>query len=296
MSTTALVSTGRRIFPAAFSNPLAPPWRLPNFEARFVNYRWTYGGTFDIPAGSLVQNNQININGGSDFLCRELAFQINADQEPGSIRVRFKDPNGKRLSADLLTTEELEGPIGIDLYCPRATPVLIDIQNLGAGAAVVQVIMKGIEIFQPLGINRCMPGFEAEVYTPLFDLYSIPAPGWHDEPFDYYFELDATALQTKTGSPMRLDGDADFFWRGIGGYEGGGGGSQYLRFIDPYGNYLSNGPVAQDNELGVPPYTRPILPEVCCPAYSILSVDQIEYANHAAQANVVLRGVKRFRD
>lgn len=295
MSNTALVSTGPRIFPAAFSNPLAPAWRLPSFEAKFVNYRWTYGGTFAIPAGSLVQNNQIDINGGSDFICRELAFQINADQPAGSIRVRFKDPTGKRMSADLLTTEELEGPVAIDWFCPRSQPVLVDIQNPSGHAAVVQVILKGIEIFQPLGVNRCMPGFEPERYTPLFDMYSIPAPGWHDEPFDYYFELPVAASARRQGTPMKMDGDADFFWRGVGGYSADEG-RQYLRWIDPFGNYLSNAYVAEENELGVAPYARPMLPEVCCPAYSVLSADQVAMAAAAAQANVVLRGVKRFRD
>lgn len=292
----SLISTGNRIFPVSYSNPYAPPWRLPNFEAKYVNYRWTYAQTFAIPAHSLVQNNQISINGGSDFVCRELAFQINAAVPAAAIRVRFKDPNGKRLSADLLTTEELEGPIAIDLFCPRSTNVLIDIQNLGGIDAVVQVIMKGIEIFQPLGINDCMVGYEPERYVPLYDMYSVPAKGWHDEPFDYYFELPNTALGQLRSVPLTMDGDADFFWRGIGGYDAGDGGLQYLRFMDAFGNYLDNDFIQQENALGAAPYARPILPEVCCPAYSVISVDQIEYAGEDAQANIVLRGVKRFRD
>lgn len=294
---------GNLILPVPYSNLMAPPWRLPNFETRQVPLRWSYGGTFTVPALSLVSNVSIPMNGDSDFECRELAFNVatipgGTVTTPGAIRVRFKNSMGKRLSSDLLDVESLEGPLPISMILPRANKFYIDIQNLDSSDLSVQVILKGVELFEPLGINRCMPGFEPEEYIPMYDFYSTPPRGWHDEPFDYYFPLTVLRGARKT-TPLPMDPDADFYWRGISGYDKANNTAlQTLRFVDAFGNQLSQTYVTQGNALGTAPYARPMYPEVCCPAHSVLTVDQVEYANGAfdAELRLAMRGVKRFRD
>lgn len=288
------------ILPVPFSNPYAPPWRLPNFETPYVPLRWSYGGTFTVAAGTTVFNQPIPINGSSDFVARELAFYVatipgGSAPNAGVITVRFKNSLGKRWMPDLLAIEDLEGPMPVSQVCPKATQLLIDIANTDAVDYSVQVIVKGIERFEPVGINRCMPGFDPERYIPFYDFYSVPPPGWHDEPFDYWFSLTATASQRKQ-TLLPMDGDADFYWRGITGYNVEGNGRQTLRFVDAWQNQLSQNFVVQANALGVAPYTRPIYPEVCCPAYSVLTVEQVEYLASGASLSMALRGVKRFRD
>jgi len=292
---------GGLILPVPYSNPYAQPWRLPNFETPYVPLRWTYGGTFTVAAGTTVFNQAIPINGNADFWARELAFYVatipgGTAPNAGSITVRFKDSLGKRWMPDMLTIEELEGPMPISQRCLRTTQILVDIANTDAVDYNVQVILKGIEEFEPLGINRCMPGFDPERYIPLYDMYSIPPEGWHDEPFDYWFDIDATAGQ-RLQTLLPMEGDADFYWRGITGYANGAAGRQTLRFIDAWQNQLSQNFVVQANVLGTAPYARPIYPEVCCPAYSVLAVDQVEYLGAAASSiSMAFRGVKRFRD
>src|SRR5258706_7137111 len=165
------------IAPARYSNPLAQPWRLPSFESPRVNRYWRYAETFTIAAGTTVfggpneGENHIDIQGGADFLWREIAFDI-AAANPGTLFARFRDGKGKRMSKDLLSVEELDGPIAISKILPRSSQVFIDIQNTGASDIDVQVILKGINLYQPLGINTCMPGFDPESYVPEWFTYS----------------------------------------------------------------------------------------------------------------------------
>src|SRR5262249_55608492 len=104
---------------------------------------------------------------------------------PGTITVRFKDNQGRRMSQDMLAVEELQGPIPVPWLMPRQQAIKIDIANSGGSSISVQPILKGVEQFQRLGINTCMPGFEPESYVPLYMRYSLPPAGWHDEPYDY---------------------------------------------------------------------------------------------------------------
>lgn len=291
------------ILPVPYSNLMAPPWRLPNFETRQVPLRWSYGGTFTVLASTLQSNVSIPMNGDADFECRELAFYVSTipggtATTPGSIRIRFKNSLGKRLSSDLLAIEDYEGPMPISMILPRSSKIYMDIQNIDVNDLSVQVILKGVELFEPLGINRCMPGFEPEKYIPMYDFYSVPPDGWHDEPFDYYFPLTCLAGTRKT-TPLPMDPDADFYWRGITGFDAlNNTALQTLRFVDAFGNQLSQGYVVQANALGAAPFARSLYPEVCCPANSVMTVDQVEYVNGAfnAEARIALRGVKRFRD
>lgn len=283
------------VLPANFSNPLCPPWRLPSFESQEVQIRYAYAQTFTVAAGATVYNQAIPISRSSDFRCRMLAFGIGSAL-PGTIYVRFKDGNGRKLSADLLAVEELRGPVFPDLFLRKGTQVLVDIQNTGLASRDVQVILKGSEVYQRLGINNCMPGFEPESYIPAWAQYSTPPAGWHDEPFDYFYSISATALQVQNGIPLPMESDADFYWRAISGRVATGSGLLKLKFNDAFGNQLSSGFVLQDGELGVAPNARPILPEVVCPMYSTLSLDVQEYGNNTVTTQIVLRGVKRFKD
>ncbi len=276
-----------------YSNPLAQAWRLPSFESPRVNLRWEYGKTFTVAAGTTVPNNIIPIEGSAPFLWREVAFNIGASA-PGKIFARFRDGRGKKLSADLLSVEELAGPIPISQLLPRTSQLFVDIQNTGVGSIDVQVILKGIQLYQRLGINDCMPGFDPEDYTPLYKMYSRPAVGEFDEPFDYYFEIAATALQNQT-VVLPMESDADFYWRSMtAAYTGAG--LQKFQFADAWDNSLSSDFVLQTNAFGLAPMGRPLgPPEVCCPAYSALTVRAVEYANDTTTAKIVLRGVKRFK-
>lgn len=276
-----------------FSNPLAQAWRLPSFEARRVTTRWEYAQTFTVAAGTTVPNNIIPIQGSSPFLWREIGFDI-AAANPGTIFARFRDGRGKKLSADLLSVEELDGPIPISQFLPHASQLFVDLQNTGLASIDVQVILKGVQLYQRLGINDCMPGFEPENYLPLYQMYSKPGPREYDEPFDYYFEIAATASQNQT-VVLPMESDADFYWRGLtAAYTGDG--LQKFQFVDAWDNSLSSDYVLQTNAFGLAPMARPLgPPEVCCPAYSALTVRAIEYAAHAATAKIVLRGVKRFK-
>jgi hypothetical protein len=282
------------ILPVCYSNPLAPRWRLPSFDFPKVNQRWEYAATFVVPAGGTVMNNVIPINGGTEFLWREVGFNIGA-AAAGTIFARFKDGKGKKLSNDLLSVEELSGPLPINQSLPRATQLFVDLQNTGVGNISVQVILTGVQIYDRAGINTVVAGFEPEAYTPLYEMYSKPPAGWHDEPFDYYFEIPATALQTQT-VVLPMEADADFYWRGsTAAYIGNG--LQRFQFSDAWDNNLSFGYVFQTNEFGLAPQARPLgPPEVCCPAYSTVTVRAVEYANATTTAKIVLRGVKRYRD
>lgn len=285
---------GNAILPVCHSNPYAPPWRLPNFESPWVNLRWTYAKTFNVPGGVKTQFNlQIPINGNSDFICRELAFD-NGGALAGSISVRFKDGDGKRMSHDLLFIEEYAGPIPINWFIKRGTTVTVDIQNTDM-TVNVQIILKGIAIFERLGINTCMPGFDPEEYIPLYEMYSKPPQGWHDEPFEYYFDIEQNALTVKNSTPLQMDPDADFYARGITGLANATGLVK-VRFQDQWQNSLSNGFVLQGNEFGVFPKARPIFPEICCPKQSLLTVDTTEYTNNNASTLFAFRGVKRFQN
>jgi hypothetical protein len=287
------------ITPVPYSNPYAQPWKLPNFESRRVPLRWTYGGTFTVPASSTVNNNAILINGSADFEWREIAFYqatIPGGTAPivGSISARFKDSHGKRLSADLLAIEELQGPIPVSQPCPRGTQITVDLANNSAVDYSVQVILKGNELFDPLGINRCMPGFDPEQYIPLYDFYSVPPEGWHDEPFDYFFSFDLEASERRLLS-LPMEYDADFYWRGETATISGSGDIT-LKFSDAFQNSLSQNFVLRPNAFGVAPQTRVRYPEVCCPAYSVPTVEIIEQVGLDVDLNLTLRGVKRFKN
>ncbi len=277
-----------------FSNVLAPAWRLPSFDSPRVPQRWEYAGNFLVPAGTTVMNQVIAINGGSEFLWREVAFDI-AGANPGVIFARFKDGKGKKLSYDLLSVEELRGPIPISMTLPRASQFFVDLQNTGGADITVQVILKGIQVFDRAGIYTVPIGFELESYLPMYKAFSKPPIGWHDEPFDYYFEIPATALQDQNVT-LPMESDADFFWRGSTAAYIGAGLQKFL-FSDAWDNQLASDYVFQTNEFGLAPQARPLgPPEVVCPAYSNLNVKAIEYANDTTTAKIVLRGVKRYQD
>jgi hypothetical protein len=285
--------------PQCYSNPLAQAWRLPNFEAPKVNLQWKYAPLLPLTvnAGQTLYNQIIPMVGQADFIWREVAFDTGGAAQ-GTITIRFKDSQGKRMSHDLLAVEELQGPLVVPQFVPRSTQVFFDISNGGTSNVNVQPILKGILAFEPLGINTCMPGFEPEDYIPLYKMYSLPPEGWHDEPFDYYFEIPATALQSQQGIPLNMDTDADFYCRGIGGFadETVGGGLLKLRFIDAWQNQLSSDYVFQENELGPAPQARPIYPEIYCPKYATLALDAIEYNDDETTMKFCLRGVKRFKN
>jgi len=282
------------ILPVAYSNPLAQNWRLPSFGAKRVNRYYRYGATFTVAPGTTVFNQSIPIQGGADFLWREVAFDIGAAL-PGTIFARFRDGKGKRMSKDLLAVEEVRGPIAISQLLPRTSQILVDLQNTGAASIDVQVILKGVNLYQPVGINTMPAGLEPEEYVPLWATYSTPLPGWHDEPFDYYFEFAATLLQVQNGLPLQMDSDADFYWRGVTGFSSGDG-LQRLIWRDAWDNQLSPGPIVQANALGQAPQCRPINPEVLCPAYSTPTVSLEEYAGATTTLKFALRGVKRIRN
>jgi len=287
------------ILPVPFSNPLAQPWRLPSFDTKRVNRYWRYAQTFTIPAGTTVQGgpdpgNHININGGADFLWREMAFDLDGSL-PGKLFARFRDGHGKRLSKDLLSVEELSGPIAISQMLPRMSQLFIDIQNTGAVDRDVQVILKGINLYQSIGINTCAPNFQPEDYVPLWFTYSTPPPGWHDEPFDYYFEISATANQPRKEIPIQMDTDADFYWRGVTGFLVGDGNLS-LQWRDAWDNQLSDDLIVSANALGVAPNCRPISPEVCCPAYSTPMLIASEIGGENVGLKGAMRGVKRFKN
>jgi len=287
------------IAPAGYSNPLAQPWRLPSFESKRVNRYWRYAETFTVAAGTTVQGGpnegeaHIDIQGSADFLWREIAFDI-AAANPGTMFARFRDGSGKRMSKDLLAVEELDGPIAISKLLPRTSQMFVDLQNTGGADIDIQVILKGINLYQPLGIHTCMPGFDPESYVPLWFTYSTPPPGWKDEPYDYYFEIPATVLQVQNGLPLQMDSDADFYWRGITGFSTGDG-LQKVLFRDAWDNQLAADQIVQANAFGQAPNCRPISPEVCCPAYSTLTAFATEYANDTTTLKFAMRGVKRVR-
>ncbi len=277
-----------------FSNVLAPAWRLPSFDSPRVPQRWEYAGSFLVTAGSTLMNQVIAINGGSEFLWREVAFDI-AAANPGVIFARFKDGQGKKLSQDLLSVEELRGPLPISMMLPRASEFFVDLQNTGGADINVQVILKGAQMFDRVGIYTIPIGFEPESYLPMYKAFSKPPIGWHDEPFDYYFEIPATALQSQNVT-LPMQSDADFYWRGSTAAYIGAGLQKFL-FSDAWDNQLASDFVFQTNEFGLAPQARPLgPPEVCCPAYSNLNVKAIEYANATTTAKIVLRGVKRYQD
>lgn len=122
------------------------------------------------------------------------------------------------------------------------------------------------------------------MYRPEF-AYETPA-GFEDEPFEHFFDKNnAPALagpftsgQQVLDIPLRLDTDADFFWRAI--KITAASQKFFIRFRDPFGNLLSDyipaanyipSPTRFEAPLGSAPV--PLEPEIPCPAGSIVFVD-----------------------
>lgn len=276
-------------------NPICPAWRYPSFEFETAALRYVKDRTFTVPTtGSFGL--ELNIDQDSDLLINEISFGVDA-ADPGEIQARLTN-DGKRLSRDLLMVEEISGPLFTPMFCRQGAKVMIDLTNASGDSQDVQVQLKGWRQYGPLGAGQCAPGFEPESYLPIWKRYSSPPAGWHDEPYDYYFELPILASATRNKIPLPLDNDAVFLMRGMCGFsdEADGAGYQRLLFWDPWGNPLAQSLDLQGNVLGTENNLKTLFPEVLCPAGSVLQVDQAEILGAATTARVVLRGVKRFQD
>lgn len=122
------------------------------------------------------------------------------------------------------------------------------------------------------------------MYRPQF-AYETPQ-GFEDEPFEYWFDKNTVAAlgskltsgQQLTDIPLQLDPDADFYWRAI--KITASSNDFYIRFRDPYGNYLSDY-IPGYNYVGSPTVAQapfgstPVVldSEIECPAGTIIFVE-----------------------
>lgn len=122
-------------------------------------------------------------------------------------------------------------------------------------------------MYRPEFAYETPEGFEDEVFEHYFDKNNVPALG---QPL--------TSGQQLLDIPLRLDPDADFYWRAI--KITASSGNFFIRFRDPFGNQLSEfipaynyvpSPTRAQAPAGSAPV--PIEPEIACPAGSIVFVD-----------------------
>lgn len=155
------------------------------------------------------------------------------------------------------------------------------------------------------------------IYRPQF-CYPTP-PGCRDEDFVYYFDGSNTPLLnqdvqglTLSNIPLPLQQDAPFYWRGIKvELRGAGGGPAipdlYVKFQDPYLNFLSDGLVSATTygfaqnpvvfnqaEYTGPPV--PLEPEIYCPPGGLIQFFLFCPTGTVSYPMVTLFGVKRFKD
>lgn len=118
-------------------------------------------------------------------------------------------------------------------------------------------------------------------YRPQF-AYPPPPPGWKDEEFEYYFDVNnvpALAIIPSNLIPLPLQQDAEYFIRGI--QVSGNTQNLVVRLWTPDGMQLSQTLIEVDRAYsgtlnGSAPVGRlpvPLEPEVPCPSGGTLFID-----------------------
>jgi hypothetical protein len=161
-------------------------------------------------------------------------------------------------------------------------------------------------------------------YVPNWAMYSRAPEGWHDEPFEFVFQFQATGITslvaaTATNQPCQIDPDADFFMRGLAVLQDIVAHSKtalyipmQMRLRNAFGRPLDNAFIPMSAYAASPNFTNgpvngdlwqasPWYPELYIPAngalwmdfepLTTLGVDQNYYSIH-----VYLQGVKRFKN
>jgi hypothetical protein len=275
--------------PVPFSNPLAPVWMTAQYELCQRYQR--YATTFTVPANSTLPNQQILLDNDSDFLWLELAF----DQGIPS-GIRFRDGDGKAMMRGFVDPRDIQGPLPIPHLLPYQSKFFCDLQNSTGADITVQVILQGIKQFSDTTGNtdRRLQSLD---FTPLWARYSQPCDGWHDEKFNYTFQVSLAANGFVNHMNLVTDGDADFYWRGSSVDLHNSLGRLRWFFPDPWRNDLMQGPVTSNNFFGTAPALKPVYPEVIVPAEGYIQYSAFEYTGiGAVTADVKISGVKRFKD
>lgn len=138
-------------------------------------------------------------------------------------------------------------------------------------------------------------------YIPLYNRYSKAPAGWVDNEYDHYYELSVSASQNTTGFPLKIEGDADFYWRGLltSTFGSVGGGNSTLLFRDSFGNYIQSAPAFEEDLGGgrstglQGAFAVPLFPEIYCPKNGNVYVDIKEILGGSMVLEIILVGVQR---
>lgn len=272
-----------------YGNPLAPQWMTPT-PPDLCELPMQFPATLTVPANSSLLAQEIIIDGIGDFEWRSIEF----DGSAALSGVRFRDENGRPFTDSYISPLDLQGPLPVPQFLPERSKIFVDgINNTGA-QITQQVILCGA---LSTGQNRGAAALNLpdRPYIPLFRQYSTPPEGWYDRRSDHYFQV-SVAAGTVTRGVFRFDSDADFYWRALAVTTVGTGECKWT-LISPFRELLNdqNNPVPTPAIAGTGPNSRPVYPEIICPAASYLAYEITEFGGASSLTlNITLKGVKRF--
>lgn len=107
------------------------------------------GTTINVAAGPYSAMDEIDIENGSDFLCRRLLFDVHGDSTAvGTFLVRVRDGSGYALMDDFFDAAQYIGssPMGKNWFLRRGSKVFIDLQLVdfsGTGLITIETFLDG---------------------------------------------------------------------------------------------------------------------------------------------------------
>lgn len=279
----------------------------------------------------------VNIDSDADYLAREIYVApvagsivgVSGAINPQDLKIRVRDADGKAITSDWVTANDLCGPLGpCALPLRRAGLVQIDLWNQGDGTLVVQMGFKGWKRFPCNEQQGEIPPF-----IPQRSRFCVEQPGQRFEEFEYFYEfangpnafyppwvsnlqpLAPNQIFAKIALPTEQD--ADFLWRGTTGMIMSDGGpiaqvpdAFFVTFYDqdqvalanqfphPGINPTPSGPSADLIMSNGGGRMAPHWPEVFVPRGGTISVDILLQTPNTGLSSVQfsLRGFKVYTD
>jgi hypothetical protein len=295
-------------------NPFSPQWM--GFTPALVGYRDVEIDlalpVFSLTAGQMLSGGnalQLPISGDADHLLYEFKLFLSV---PGGLvsdlRVRMRDGEGNLITSDYVQAIDLAGQFGPALRLLKGSTVLFEVQNVGTVTLTAQFILRCVKRVPDQAEQGLMPN-----YKPMYDQYSKPPAGFHDESYSYYFEFVVNFGVPAVKFPLATESDADFLWRATAGNPrtsstalgiSSATKQTVITLYDPNGQPLTSRNVG--SEVPITPYesvlsgwpgrATPIYPEVLIPRGGVISVDVLSSPFFFATTTfqIELRGVKRF--
>lgn len=279
------------------ANVFAPEW-LAGGPAEtpqgYVDENVEYSTTVTLTANQTIYNNPILIDGAYEVRIDRITFAIADQTNTSGFAARFRGGDGRLINADFLqvlplTVSDPTIPFLPNLAFAAGETFQVDLSNQNAATLIVQVVIKGIRR-RPAQPGES-PTVACQKFVPFWAQYAEPAPGCHWEDYDFFYELDVTALQQFRQIPLPMDPDAQFYLRCFTS-KPYGTHSAMVRITDPYGELLTSDFLQVELFVGANGRGAPVWPEVVCPPNSVFYLDLNETAGDTYTFSICLRGVK----